>query len=689
MYMRGILSFAISVLISSCLLAQNPGSVASLSSSHRQVSSPGTFNLLFTIDLQPSWHTYWKFAGDSGYGVQIDWTLPPGVTVHDPIWPIPERIDINSVINFGFHQSLQLVFPVSLQAKSYPSNISIQGDANWLTCSDVCIPESAIVSLDIPVGKTQLLSSDSSKIDTLINSAPSHRVTALVKSRDNGRLVLEAIPYSGPDIQSISFFPNDESGAILSSEISWSVQDGYLILEYDYDPDLLGSVLDALVVINSDIAFYIDAMLDSELPSPTSDMTTETTSLWLMALFAFFGGLLLNGMPCVFPILSIKAYEMVQLSGVDQRAARRSSTLYTAGIVASFVLLAVGIRLLQSAGIAVGWGFQLQSSIFIMCLLLIFGCVASILTGLIPTPSWMLAVPGKVSGSPKTDATHGSSLVSFWTGCIAVLVATPCTAPLMAPAIGYGLSQSSAALFIIFISLGIGMATPYLLLGWVPACQRLLPKPGTWLTIFERAMGWLMWAAVAWLFWVFIQLVSAGQLALCLAGFWAIGVCLWASQHSQGVRKQVIVLVIWGLIFGLGWSLRPQVDSEKVGSSTPMSSEWAELTSPFSLSQIDQFRQEGRPVFVDVTAAWCLTCKVNDINVIHTPEMLAYFQDREIEFMIADWTEYDPVITEYLQSFQRQGVPVYVFYPPMGDPVVLPSILTKSLVKNTLDPFFE
>ena len=426
--------------------------------------------------------------------------------------------------------------------------------------------------------------------------------------------------------------------------------------------------------------FVVDAST-GEIRSDTGDITGaaassgaadrvpggEGTALWLALLFAFLGGIILNAMPCVFPILSLK---VLSFATGDPSAHHRHAWWYVVGVVVSFVAVATALITLQGMGSAIGWGFQLQSPGFVIALAYLFTAMGLSLSGMVQFGGGMMNMGGSLAG-------QGGNKGSFFTGVLAVVVASPCTAPFMGSALGFALTQSMPIALSVFVALGLGMASPMLLLSYSSLARRVLPRPGPWMETLKELLAFPLYATAVWLLWVAGKQAGVDTMATALAGLVMLALGLWL--YRGGIARRTTALLCLALAVFLA-TLRGPAGNLDAGASR-------EGTVPWSISSLKGLRAEGVPVVVDVTADWCITCLANEQAVLFTKEMTAAFADRGVIYMIADWTQYDPVIGEFVSSHGRSGIPLYVMYPPNGggEPFLLPQLLTRSIVLDALD----
>lgn len=559
------------------------------------------------------WHIYWLNPGDSGLTTSYQWTLPAGITASEILWPVPERLDVSTLTNYGY--SNQVTLPVTLTAQG-----ALQGEiavkASWLVCKDVCIPESATLTATLPVQTDNA----AAILQAARNAVPQQSLSATY-SATHDAVTLTVPVADATQVTKAYFFPIDDGIIANNAPQEMTVQNDAIRLSLKRgSAEAVPTWKGVLVLTRGTLAtsYQLDATLtgvDATVPTPPIMPAAPDTSFVHALALALLGGLILNVMPCVLPILALKALAITRKAGLSRAAAARQGISYTAGVVSSFLLIAGGMLLLKASGAAIGWGFQLQEPAFVAALAVVMLAVAANLLGLFELPVLL----GTRASQTDEDTLGGA----FMTGALAVLVATPCTAPFMATAIGATLTFPTLQALGVFAALGFGMALPFLIISLWPAARRLLPKPGAWMKRFRHFLALPMLATAAWLVWVFLQLLH--------------------PMHSMDAAHE-----------------------------------------PYSAARLAALRAEGTPVLVDATADWCLTCKINERVALQPEAMQKFLYEQNVILLVADWTANDPQITAYLASFNRNGVPLYVYYPPRGEPVILPQILTPTLIREVV-----
>ena len=650
-------------------------------------AAPGaTVTLAFVQDIRAGWHTYWRNPGDSGAAATFAWDLPPGVAIGPPQWPAPEAIPYFGLMTFGHEDRLVLLDELQVPA-DWPigTPLPIRLEADWLVCDEICIPEHGSLALELPVEAAPVPADPPTLrlVEDARAALPRPSPWTIGFNAGDGTLRLAAagpaLERTGAPASDIRFFP-DQTGLIenTADPIPRHAPDGLTLdLARPADARPLPDPLTGVLVLTEDLpdgplrqAFAIEAAFD---PSITlEDGGTGRLGLARAALLALLGGILLNLMPCVFPVLSIKALALVRHAGGPRALAH--GLAYTAGVLATFLALAGLLIALQAGGALVGWGFQLQQPLVVALLAyLVFAIGLWLIGALELAPAGLL---GRIMGLGQDHLPREGLGGSLATGVLAVFVASPCTAPFMAAATGFALTQDPATALAIFAALGLGLALPYLALSASPWLQRRLPRPGPWLARFRQLMAFPMFATAAWLVWVLAQQAGDRALLLVLLGFVALGLAIWVlrlggrAAGTVGAASLALALFLAALP---GRLPAAGPDAREAGPAVP-----------FSAGLLAGLRQDGRPVLVNMTAAWCLTCLVNEQTALSGPAFGAALERHDVAYLVGDWTRQDPAITSFLAGFERSGVPLYVVYPRAGPPVVLPQILTPGLVLEAL-----
>jgi thiol:disulfide interchange protein DsbD len=643
---------------------------------HDAVAPGQAFRIALRQRLAPGWHTYWTNPGDAGQPPEVRVTLPQGGAAGAMQFPAPERIPFGPLMNFGYEGEAVFTIPVTAPADIAPGGrFTIDAAADWLVCERVCIPEEGVFRLDIPVAGTPVRASPATLALFTAAEAAMPRAAPFTArlgfDGPNG-----AIEVAGPGIapgavRDAFFFPLPWGVIDNAAPQPLTVADGALRLGLTRGAtEALPASVEGVVAI-TDAAGVRGAYLVSAAPGPVPAMAGGGLPLWQALAFAVLGGLILNLMPCVFPILAMKAVSLAKLSGAARGTVRSHAASYTAGVVLSFLALGGLLVGLRAAGGVAGWGFQFTSPVFVAAMAWLMLAVGLNLSGV-----YAVGGPASAGGGLAAKGGHAGS---FFTGMLAVLVATPCTAPFMAAAIGAALGMGAVEALAVFAAMGLGMALPYALLGLMPGLARRLPRPGPWMDRLKQGLAFPMYAAAAWLVWVLSEQAGSPAVLAVLGGAVLIGFAAWAigvAQASGGrmgrLAGAAAVIVALALLPGL--------------SAAPAPAQAAEAGEPWSEARVAALRAEGRPVFVNLTAAWCITCKVNERVALRTEAVQRSFADRDIAYLTGDWTRGDPAITAILRAHQRDGVPLYLFYPAGGGaPRLLPQILTEGIILDTIN----
>lgn len=643
------------------------------------IAPGGSVQAGLAITLEPHWHVYWVNAGDSGQPPRVSWTLPAGITAEPMQFPIPSRLPLAPLMDFGYENAV--VFPIRIDAaKSLKAGkIHLDAKVNWLVCASLCVPGKAHLGLDLTVapGAAVKPTGALAKALTLIPGPPPAGVKFTVMG---GKSDFVLTLTSGHKETSAEFYPFDQGEIINAAPQTVEPLPDGVRLRVKRSPDLakLPAQLHGLVKLSATEAYDVTAPVTPGEVAPaagtkSAGSTTGITTITAIGL-AFLGGIILNLMPCVFPVLFLKGLALVQSSGEERSRLRSHGLVYTLGILVSFWII-VGVLLgLRAGGAQAGWGFQLQSPTFLAILASGIFFFALSLAGQFDIGLSFTSVGGELA---QKQGLKGS----FFTGVLATIVATPCTAPLMGAAIGFALAQPAGITFAVFTALGLGLATPYLLLSFQPAWTRILPRPGAWMEIFKQLTAVIFFATVIWLTYVYGSLFASGasggqgvyRVALLLGCFLLIAVAGWILGRWPARWPSTIAAVLIAAI-GLSLPLYQRKDTNLV---------W----QPYSQQTLDQARKDGHPVFIDFTAAWCLSCQVNERLVLRSADVQRQLADHKLTLLKADWTQYDPEITKELASLNRSGVPTYVIYPsdPAAAADVLPELLTKDVVLSAIE----
>ena len=677
--------------------------------------TPGKpFLVALHLHMDAGWHTYWINPGDAGLATAIKWTLPPGFTAGPIQWPTPEVHAMGPLTTYGYAGDVYLLTTITPPADvtRAPGQFEIKAHATWLVCQEECIPGKGDFLIKAGFGVPTVWSPAwSDEINKFFSAAKarlpvSQRRWLLTGAYDQQSLILKFVDTYSSDVKTakdLYFFP--EQGNVIdpkedpskidlqhpSGGFNWSLA----LQQNGEKPGHLSGVL----VSSHPLAFggiktvYLPSFsvtggnAANPMPAPAASVTAPTPATappFLLAVLgaAFLGGLILNLMPCVLPVLSLKVFSLIRHAGENPRGAWRQGAAFTAGVVISFWVLAGLLLVLRAAGGHLGWGFQMQSPGFVFALILIFFLLALNLFGLFELGTSLVGLDAKAAG-------HGSGLASsFLNGALATLAATPCTAPFMGSALGFAAEQPPYIALLVFTTLALGMAAPYLLLTIFPGALRFVPKPGAWMEAVKQFMGFLLLATVIFLVYVFTSLVGADQTPSILTDLLTVGIGAWiygrwaTPGHTNRVRGVAIGLAVLLLAHGILWGAKLSTEMPSTTGTTASADGW----QPWTPAAVEAAQAQGRPVFVDFTAAWCLSCKVNERVALDTDAVRAAFAQKNVVLFRADWTRSDPAISATLQQYHRDGVPLYLLYPAQAGaaPQVLPEVLTPDIVLDAL-----
>jgi thiol:disulfide interchange protein DsbD len=652
-----------------------------------------------TQDLDAGWHTYWRNPGDAGEAPTFNWVLPQGWSAGTIVWPTPHRLPLGPIMNYGYERQVVMPVPLVVPASARVGQIAhLAASVDYLICAQVCVPETAKVTLDLPImaGPAPRDPEGGPLIAAALTAAPQPAGlnAAFQKTAQGLILAVAGKPLVGGSSSDIYFYPFD--GALIDQAKPQLVERGPqgLRLTLVAGPAFAKSPAPQLAagVLALDGQAYEISAAPGPLPPGTSGLGVSTAEksatagaagLPLAIAFAFLGGLILNLMPCVFPILSMKAAALAGHAGEASRA-RVQALAFMGGVIASFLALAGALMIARTAGAAVGWGFQLQSPIIVAGLALIMLAAALNLSGLFEVGTSLQSVG---SGLAAQDGLLGS----IFTGVLAVVVAAPCTAPFMGPALGFALTQSWPAAMAVFLGLGLGFGAPFTIVAFSPALIRALPRPGAWMDVFRKALAFPMYGAAAWLAWVLAQQSGPEGLARLLASAVILALAAWVFglfQNRRAAGKRTLgVAVTAGVALALALAVAFAAPFASPPSGTAESVKAGDLPSqPWSPKALDDLRAQGRPVLVNFTAAWCVTCQVNERVVFSDPGVARALKASGVVYLVADWTNRDGDIAKALEAQGRVGVPLYLLYDAKGGaPRVLPQLLTPPMVIKALD----
>ncbi|MEW6167962.1 MAG: protein-disulfide reductase DsbD domain-containing protein [Pseudomonadota bacterium] len=647
---------------------------------------PGENWVALRMRPEPGWHVYWRNPGDSGIATKLQWQLPPGVSAGEIHWPYPHPESLGELTNYGYGEETLHLVPITVSADAPQGPLRLAAQASWLACKDICIPGKADLSLQLPRADDAPVDADWAHLFAKARRElpqPAQDWPAQFSVADGDvSLRVDSPALAGAGHVAFFAYANDLVNHAAPQRLAFD--DDGLRLSQNVSPYFVeapAQVGGVLVVERGGAtqAYEITASAGSVAPvagpglqpapqaAPSAEAAAAPPAFALVLAFALIGGLILNLMPCVFPVLSLKALSLVK-SGADHAGERRRQTYaYTAGVVGSCLAVAAAMLALRGASSAIGWGFQLQSPVFVALMAYLLFALGLSLSGAAQFGAGLMNLGGGLAARPGLTG-------SFFTGVLAVVVASPCTAPFMGTALGYAMTQPAYVALLVFATLGLGLALPFLLIGWFPALARLLPRPGPWMEHFKQFMAFPLYLSVVWLLWVLARQTDAQTLARALLGLVAIAFALWlwnrrgplAATLKLGSLAAAIALV----------SVAP---APAVAIATPADAE------AWSAQRVAELRADGRTIFVDFTADWCLSCKVNERVALKSERVERAFAERNVALLVGDWTRSDPAITAELARFGRNGVPLYLLYVRGGEPKVLPQLLTPDIVIDALD----
>ena len=653
-------------------------------------AKPGD-TILAGVDMKmdPGWHTYWKNPGDAGSATKIDWTLPPGVSAGEIQWPLPHKLPPAEVTTYGYEDEVVLIVPLTVGTNLAPGDLNLSAKVTWLECKDVCIPAHQTVEAKLAVGGETRTSADSATIDswkgkTPLSKNPYSFVAAWEKPVDGDTqslLISSGLINAEKNVKydSVDFFPaasdnfEVQSATEIVSEMSADIQLRKMVKKFsgDWPKEVSGTI----VIEYGKEQYGYDVTLPVAEKTSTGKTGASTTStgatpalpaqpLGLMLLYAFIGGLILNIMPCVLPVIALKILGFVGEARSEPGRVRVLGLVYTLGVLVSFLVLAGIVIGVNAAGHHAGWGMQFGSPIFIVSLTTLVLLVALNLFGV-----FEVALGGRALDAAGGLTTKSGASGAFFNGVLATTLATPCTAPFLAPALGFAFSQSAPVIVLIFLTVGLGLSAPYIVLSWQPGWLKFLPKPGAWMEKFKNAMGFPMLATVVWLYYVASSnygsnVVWLGVFLVVVAfAAWVFGEFFHRGRKHRAVAAIVTLLLLFGgYAFALEKELvwrTPVAETSGAGGASTNGIAW----QPWTPEAVAAARAAGKPVLVDFTADWCLTCQVNRKTSIEVPSVREKLKAVNAVALVGDYTHLPEAITAELNRYQRAGVPLVLVYP--------------------------
>jgi thiol:disulfide interchange protein DsbD len=673
------------------------------------------------ITHQPEWHTYWKNAGDSGLPTEMTWTLPAGVSTGEIAWPVPKKIPVGNLANYGYENTVLLPVPLEVSTLYKPPMalaggtpaMDVKLKASWLVCRKECIPEEGEFTLSLPLQGSTALHKAEFDAAQAAQPQPLAKPGAIEVNGNNLQVRLEGLP-AAVQGKTLAFFPETpeviRTAAVSGKDWTQAWQGGtwtatmpladqrsasptampvvVALAEADRQPGqavawrteapVAGTWPAANSAPRAEVSPALQAALTANAANAAAstspaDLPAQPAGTFAMALLgALLGGLLLNLMPCVFPILAIKVLGFARQAG-NASAHRKAGLAYTSGVMLSFLALGGAMLALRAAGAQLGWGFQLQSPGVVAALAALFTLIGLNLVGVFEF--------GRAAPSSVCSAQAKHPLVNdFLSGVLAVVIASPCTAPFMGVSLGFAIGLPATQALLLFAALGLGLALPYLVAGFVPAIAHLLPRPGPWMGTLRRLLAFPMFATVAWLVWVLGQQSGIDGAGTLLALLVCLAAIVWAFTLRGRTRLVIatVLIAFTALLTGaIGRNVLQVVEPARLATANQR---W----QPWSAERVAELSGAGQPVFIDFTAAWCVTCQYNKKSTLADADVLADFDTKKVAMLRADWTRRDPAITAALTTLGRSGVPVYVLQAPGKPPVVLTEILGKDEVRAAL-----
>lgn len=638
--------------------------------------------LAVSFTPQEGWHTYWKNPGDSGAAPYIGWSTPEGVTIGEALFSSPTQLPVGPLMNYGYHGVSTILFPLTVSDGYTKNTIPLEAIAEWLVCDVECVPQIDTWQINIP-RNTSSEEAYSSEIFIDARAAlpeSSYWEANLTISNSTSDLLVFAEQADLPNIETAYYFPETEGILSYAASQQWSWTEHGLKLVFERSagapqPDHAYGLLKVRLQDGTESTYELEPSLTlniRSINSATENAEVFSMPVWQAGIFALLGGLILNLMPCVFPVLSLKAFALISANYKTQANRKKEGWAYTLGIWVSFMAIVGVLVSLRAGGAAIGWGFQLQEPLFIGFLVLLMVLVSLSLAGVFNIRL------GNIEGAGQSFTLREGSSGAFAKGVLATLVATPCTAPLMAPAIGYALTQPLPVVFFVFSLLALGLALPFLLLSYSDRLAGLMPKPGIWMEKVKQGLAFPMLLTAAWLIYVYDLQAGSQATLFLLVSVIVMSFGVWLFQQTNHVFGRLISVA--SIVASLALAQAVSHTAEQPTEATTASNEL-----PYSDAQLERLLSEGQPVFAYFTAEWCITCKVNEQVALFTSEVQEELAQRNITIVKGDWTNRNAEIASVLAKYGRAGVPLYLYYPKGADrATVLPEILTKDIVLEYL-----
>lgn len=654
--------------------AQSTHVYADLATPHETVKKGETFYIGLYTEIEDHWHTYWKNPGDSGLETQITFDPIEGVEIGDMIWPTPKQIPFQGLLNYGYEGEVLYFIPVTIDPSYQKEDINFKASASWLVCEEICIPEKDDFEMTVAVGDDFKDGVNKSLFENHEEKLPKTYDGNATAVLDEGVLTLTFSNITKYTNQPY-FYPLEWGVLNYDADQKLHHKDETLTLRVTSPAKKLDKDISGVLDIG-DVAYNVTLKTNNTtdmMAVPVAPVETEQAihdiSIPEILLYAFLGGIILNLMPCVFPVLSLKAMSLVGHAEKHPKETRKQALFYLAGVVVSFLVVGGVLLLLQALGHEVGWGFQLQSPIFTSLMAVLFFVIGMNLTGLFEVGTSLMNVGNKSGGKDQS---------SFLTGVLAVIVATPCSAPFMATALGAVLWLGAFESLVVFAALGLGLAFPYVVISFSPRLIHYLPKPGAWMETFKQFLSFPMFASTLWLLYVVLGQAGALAVIATLGVSLLVVFILWVlSKPKHMITYPVVVLALIALVFVFKIFI--------IDSMTPEKKDSMSQILAYNEETLSTLLSEKKPVFVNMTADWCITCIANEKIALSDEKVELAFREKGITYMKGDWTNQDASITRYLKKYDRNGVPLYVFYNEKGNVEVLPQLLSVDTVLETLN----
>jgi thiol:disulfide interchange protein len=641
------------------------------------------------LKMEPGWHTYWKNPGSAGLATKIEWHLPTGVTAGEIQWPLPEKLPPDEVITYAFENEVVLLVPLKLSADLKPGPLDLKAKVSWLECKEQCIPGDATVQATLNIGAEIKPSVDAALINSWKGKTPRSDKLFSFKvhwdktvDSETRTMIIEGAQASGTalPIEKVEFFPDaSDQFEVQGATEKLPTSSGFALRKVVKKFSDWPAKMSGVIVMEGNAqknGFELNEPITGDAGGaaavPTTGTSTPPQPLVRMLLYAFIGGLILNIMPCVLPVIALKILGFVGEARNDPARVRNLGLLYTLGVLVSFLILASAVIAVKSAGHKAGWGMQFGNTHFVLALTIVVVLVALNLFGV-----FEVAFGGRAMGAAGQLASRHGAAGAFFNGVLATVLATPCTAPFLSIALGFAFAQSTAIIVMIFLAVGVGLALPYLVLSFQPAWLKFLPKPGAWMEKFKMFMGFPMLATGIWLFT--LAAGNSDKSATLWFGLFlvvlALGVWIWGEFVQRGTKRRGLAAITSILLVGGFGAYAATRGSDQI--------EW----QPWSSAAVAKAQSEGHPVLVDFTADWCLTCQVNKKVAIEVPSVRAKLKQVGSVNLVGDYTRLPDEITDELNRYDRAGVPLVLVFPAKADakPIVLPEVLTAGIMVDALD----